>query len=142
VVLARFAWKPLLTLVEEREKGVRDAVDQAQRANAEAQELLLKHKDMVRGAAREREEILKRTLLDAETLKGDLEAKARVEGDRIVARAREQVQREKSAAVQELRKEVADLAVDAAARIVTSSMTPDAQRRLVEEFITSLPKTS
>ena len=54
-------------------------------------------------------------------------------------KAREQIDREKRLAIQELRGQVADLAVEAASRIVTSSLTPDAQRKLVNEFIDKLP---
>ncbi len=50
------------------------------------------------------------------------------------------MEREKVAAIRELRSQVADLAIDAAARIVTSSLTPEAQRKLVEEFVAAVPK--
>ncbi len=140
-ILGKFGWKPLLAMVEEREGFVRNAVDSAEKANAEAHSLLEKHKEMLRQAGREREEILKRTLQDAEALKADLAAKARAESESIVARAREQVEREKNLAIQELRGQVADLAVEAASRIVKSSMTPDAQRQLVSDFVTNLPKS-
>lgn len=140
LVLAKFAWGPLLNLIEEREKGVRDAVDGAQKANAEAQALLEKHKELVREAGRERDEILKRALQEAEALKTDLQTRARAESDQMIQRAKEQVEREKVAAIQELRSQVADLAIEAASKIVTSSLTPEAQRKLVTDFIGTLPK--
>ncbi len=140
VVLAKFAWGPLLQIIEEREKGVRDAVDGAQKANAEAQALLEKHMELVREAGRERDEILKKALQEAEALKTDLQTRARAEGDQMIQRAKEQVEREKAAAIQELRSQVADLAIAAASKIVTSSLTPEAQRKLVSDFIGDLPK--
>lgn len=139
-VLAKFAWGPLLGIIEEREKGVREAVDGAQKANAEAQALLEKHKEMIREAGRERDDILKKALQEAEALKADLQAKARTESDQMIQRAKEQVNREKAAAIQELRAEVADLAIAAASKIVTSSLTPEAQKKLVNDFIGALPK--
>jgi F-type H+-transporting ATPase subunit b len=139
-ILAKFAWKPLLQVIDEREKGVREAIDGAHKASAEAQALLEKHKEMLREAGREREEILKRALQEAEVLRNDLQAKARAESEQTIQRAREQVEREKNAAIQELRSQVADLAVEAAARIVTSSLTPEAQKKLVSEFIAQVPK--
>jgi len=140
LILAKFAWKPLLQIIEEREKGVRDAVDGAQRANAEAQVLLEKHKELLREAGRERDEVLKKALQEADALKTDLQARARAESDQMIQRAKEQVDREKAAAIQELRSQVADLAVEAASRIVTSSLTPEAQRKLVNDFIGSVGK--
>ena len=79
IVLGRFAWKPLLSMIEEREKGVRDAVEGAERANTEAAALLEKHKELIREAARERDEVLKRAAKEAEQVKADLDARARAE---------------------------------------------------------------
>ncbi len=140
IVLAKFAWGPLLKAIEEREKGIKDSVEGAESANAEAKALLEQHKELIRDATREREEILKKALKEAETLKAELSTKARVEGDQIVARAREQVAREKDKAIQELRASVADLAMEAAAKIIKSSLTPEAQKQLVNDFINSMPR--
>jgi len=141
-VLGRFGWKPLLGLIEERERNVREAVEGAQKANSEAQELLEQHREMVRDAGREREEILQRAAKEAEKIKEDIVSTARSEGDRLVRRAKEQIEREKGQALQELREQVADIAVEAASKIVESSLTPDAQRKLVDDFIESLPRVS
>ena len=139
LVMSKLAWKPLLAMIEEREKGVRDAVEGAQRANAEAQALLAQHQELLREGGRQREEIIKRAIGDAEQLKADLSAQARSEADQILKKAKEQIEREKRLAIQELRGQVADLAIEAASRIVTSSLTPEAQRKLVHEFIEKLP---
>jgi F0F1-type ATP synthase membrane subunit b/b' len=67
-------------------------------------------------------------------------AKARADGDDIVRRAKEQIARETSVALARLREEVVDLAVLGAGKIVASSMTPEAQKKLVSEFVDSLPQ--
>jgi F-type H+-transporting ATPase subunit b len=139
-VLAKFAWGPILRMIEEREKGIKEAVEGAEKAAADSKELLEKHREMLREAGREREEIIKKALKEADVLKADLQAKARSESEGMIARAREQVEREKNLAVLELRQQVADLAIEAASRIVKSSLTPEAQRKLVDEFVTNLPK--
>jgi len=140
VLMTKLGWRPLLNAIEEREKGIRGAVDGAQKAHAEAQALLAQHKEMLRAAGREREEIIKRALKEAEQLKADLTARARAESDQMVQRAREQIEREKGQAILELRAQVADLAMQAASKIVASSMTPEAQRKLVDEFIKTMPR--
>ena len=139
-VLTKLGWKPLLAMIEEREKGIHDAVGSAQKANEEAQRLLAQHQELIREAGRQREEIMKRALADAETVKTDLIAQARAESERMLQKAKEQIEREKKLAIQELRSSVADLAVEAAAKIVQSSLTPEAQKKLVHEFIDSLPQ--
>jgi F-type H+-transporting ATPase subunit b len=140
LVLGKFAWGPLLGIIEDREKSVRSAVEEAQQANAEARKLLEQHREMVREAGRERAELIERAVAEAEQVRNDLVAKARSEGDQLVQRAREQIGRETAAAIQDLRAQVGDLAVEAASRIVTSSLTPENQRKLVDDFIRELPK--
>jgi F-type H+-transporting ATPase subunit b len=140
ILMTKLGWRPLLNAIEEREKGIRGAVDSAQKAHTEAQALLAQHKEMLREAGREREEIIKRALKDAEQLKADLSARAKAESDQMVERAREQIDREKGQAILELRSQVADLAMQAASRIVESSLTPEAQRKLVEDFIKTMPR--
>jgi F-type H+-transporting ATPase subunit b len=139
IVMSKLAWKPLLAMIDEREKGVRDSVEGAQRASTEAQALLAQHQELLREGGRQREEMIKRAIADAEQLKADLSSQARSEADQILKKAKEQIEREKRQAIQELRGQVADLAMEAAARIVTSSLTPDAQRKLVNDFIEKLP---
>lgn len=139
-VLAKFAWGPLLKLIEERETGIKDAVEGAEKANRDAKALLEQHKELIRDATREREEILKKAVKEAETLKAELSTKARADSDQLVARAREQVAREKDKAIQELRASVVDIAMEAAAKIVKSSLSPEAQKKLVNDFISSMPR--
>ena len=138
-VLGKFAWGPLLEAIEGREKSVREEVEGAHKANAEAQALLIQHKEMLRQAGREREEMVARAKQDAEAFKTELMTKARTEADQIVQKAKEQIEREKGQAIQELRAQVADIAVEAAGKIVKSSLTPEVQKKLVSDYISSLP---
>jgi len=140
-VLAKFGWKPLLQLIEEREKDIRQAVEGAHKANAEAQAVLVQQAELLRQAAREREEIMTRALHEADRLKTDLVTKARSASDQIITRAREQIQREKDLAILELKTKVADVAILAASKIVQASLSPEAQRKLVNDFINeTLPR--
>lgn len=139
-VLGKFAWGPLLKIVDEREKNIRASVETAEKAAAEAKDVLAKHQDMLRGAGREREEILARALKEAEKARTELVEKARSDAERIVERAQEQIEQEKTQAIADLRGQVADIAVEAASRIVKSSLTPEAQKKLVDDYITSLPR--
>jgi F-type H+-transporting ATPase subunit b len=140
LVLGKFAWGPLLRIVDEREKSIRTSVESAENAAAEAKDLLAKHQEMLRGAGREREEILAKALKEAETVRGDLVEKARSDAERVAGHAREQIERDKNEAIAELRGQVADIAVEAASKIVKSSLTPEAQKKLVDDYITSLPR--
>jgi F-type H+-transporting ATPase subunit b len=140
LVLGKFGWGPLLKIIEEREKTVQTQVEGAEKARAEAEVLLAKHHELLREATREREDIVKRAIAEAEQIKADISARAKVESDQMIQRAKEQIEREKSRAILELRGQVGELAVEAAARIIKSSLTPEVQKKLVDDFITSLPQ--
>ena len=139
-VLTRFGWKPLLDMIEERERGIRQSVEGAQKANTEAQALLVQHKETLREAGQQREDILKQAFADADQARQTLLAQAKADSERLLEKAKEQIQREKQLALQEIRGEIAELAIGAASKIVESSLTEDAQRKLVDEFIEGLPK--
>lgn len=139
-VLGKFAWRPLLQIVDERERSIRGSVESAENAAKAAKEALAKHQELLRAAGREREEILARALKEAEQVRGELVGKARGEAEQVVSRAREQLEREKSQAIGELRGQVADIAMEAASRIVKSSLTPESQKKLVDDYIASLPR--
>ena len=140
LILSKFAWGPLLKAIDEREKSIRDAIEGSHKAQADALAVLAQHKDLLRQIGAEREEIIKRAAKEADEFKVDLVAKARSEVDDMLRRAKEQIAREMSVAQAKLREEVADLAVLGASKIVASSMTPEAQKKLVSEFVNSLPR--
>jgi F-type H+-transporting ATPase subunit b len=140
LVLSKFAWGPLLAAIDAREKSIREAIEGSQKANADAAALLAQHKDLVRQIGAEREEIITKAAKEAEVFRADLMAKARSDGEDIVRRAKEQIARETAVALAKIREEVADLAVLGASKIVASSMTPEAQKKLVTDLVNSLPK--
>lgn len=137
--LYKLGWKPILSMVEEREKRIVEAVESAHRAQDEAQALLVQQKEILRAAGQQRESVMKQAFQDAEQVRANLIAQAKAESQRIVDKAREQIEREKEIAIRDLRAQVADLAVEAAAKIVRSSLTPEAQKALVDEFLETLP---
>ena len=140
LVLSKFAWGPLLKAIDEREKSIREATEGAHKANAEAQATLAQHKELIRQVGAEREEIIKKATKEAEEFKAGLMTRAREEGDDIVRRAKEQITRESAVALAKLREEVADLAVLGASKIVAASMTPEAQKKLVSDFVDTIPQ--
>ena len=95
---------------------------------------------MLKDAGRERDEMLARAAKEAEQLKAGLVEKARSDADQLVVRAKQQIALERSQAVLELRNQVADLAMTAAEKIVRSSLTPEAQKKLVDDTIAALPR--
>lgn len=140
LVLSKFAWGPLLSAIDAREKSIRETIEGAHKAHADALAVLAQHKELLRELGAQREEIIKRAAKEADEFKVDLVANARSEVDDMLRRHKEQITREMSVAQAKLREEVVDLAVLGAAKIVASSMTPEAQKKLVSEFVNSLPR--
>ena len=135
VLLWQFAFKPVAAMLTERreriEQGLRDA-EQAKRdrENAEQERLAA-----ITEARREANDILARAQKVAqETRDADIAA-TREELERMRTRATDEIEAEKGRALAELRSEVAELALQAAGRVVRETMTDQRQRRLVEEFL-------
>ncbi len=139
VVLAKFAWGPIVKMLDERAKTIHEAIDAAKKERAEAEKMLAEQKESLARATREAAELAKRNQQEVETLRQELTARARKEADELVASARKQIVEEKSKAVSELRHMVADLAIDAASRLVKGSLDEKAQRALVEDYLKQLP---
>jgi len=139
VVLAKFAFGPIVKMLDQREQTIRDAIEQAKKERAEAERLLGEQKQSLAAAQREAAELAQRSKQEVEVLRQDLTARARKEADDLVAQARKQIQEEKSKALAELKGQVADLAIDAARRLIKSSLDEKSQRALVEEYIAQLP---
>src|SRR5512146_3033791 len=139
VVLGKFAWGPIVKMLAERERTIRDAIESAKKARAEAERMLAEQKDSLVRAQREAAELAKRNAQEVEELRQELADRARKEADELVATARRQVAEEISKARAELKAQVVDLAIDAAARLVKANLGEQAQRALVEEYIAQLP---
>jgi F-type H+-transporting ATPase subunit b len=139
VVLQRFAWGPIVKMLSERERSIREAIDQAKKGREEVEKLLASQKEALAQAQREAAELAKRSQVEVEALRQELTARARKEADDLVAAARLQIQEEKVKALAELKGQVADLAIEASRRLIRSSLDEKAQRQLVEEYIRQLP---
>ena len=139
VVLSKYAWGPIVKMLDQREQTIREAIEQAKKERGEAQKMLSDQTAALAAVQREAAAMAERSRKDVETLRADLTAKARKEADELVAGARTQIQDEKAKALAELKAQVADLAVEGARRIILSSLDEKAQRALVEEYIASLP---
>jgi F-type H+-transporting ATPase subunit b len=139
VILSKFAWGPIVKMLDEREKSIREAIEQAKKERLEAEKLLADQKSALAQAQREAADLAQKSKQEVEVLRADLTAKARKEADDLVASARKQIQDEKAKALAELKSQVADLAIDAARRLIQSSLDEKSQRALVEEYIATLP---
>ena len=128
-LLRKYAWKPILSAVEEREEGIKSALDAADNAKKEMETLNADNERILREAKAERDSILK----EARELKDGIIAEAKTqateEADKVLASAREQINNEKMAAITELKNQVASLSVDIAEKILKSELKDDNKQK-------------
>jgi len=139
VVLARFAFGPIVRTLDERTRTIHEAIEQAKRERAEAERLLAEQKESLHQAQREAAELGKRSQVEVEKLRQELTARARKEADEMVAQARAQIAEEKVKAVAELRGQVADMAIDVVKRLIPQVVDEKTHRALVEDYVRQLP---
>lgn len=138
VVLGKYAWGPILNMVEEREQGIQAKLDEAAALNAEAARLLAQHREQLADGRRQASELIAEGRTAAERVRKDIEEKARTEGLAIIERARAEIERERDAAIDMLRKESVELALAAASKLMHENLDQAKDRALVERFLGEL----
>jgi F-type H+-transporting ATPase subunit b len=139
LLLGRYAWKPLLALLDERETQVRESLEAARTARAEADETLKKNQEFLAGARRETAALLEQGRRESEVLRAEILAQARKEAQDLVEQGKRQVQYEQKQAVEQLRRQVADLAIGAAERLIRRELDDAGHRQLVADYLKALP---
>lgn len=133
--LYRVAWGPLLKILEARRQRIQEGVEAAEQAKREREAAEREYQARLEEARREGQRLLDRIVKEGEGLRKELEAKARQDADGIVARARAEIEQERQSAIQELRRQAADLAVLAAGRIIGESLDAKKHRELIDRAI-------
>jgi len=137
-ILGKYAWGPILAAVEAREASIQSALDQAAERNEEAAQLLAEHKAQLADARRQANELIAEGKAVGESVRKDIEEKARSEGQAIVERARAEIVRERDAAIDALRKESVELALAAASKLMHENLDQEKDRQLVERYLSEL----
>lgn len=139
VVLKAKVWGPLLAALDERERSIRAALQSADRAREEAQAQQVEHEKRMIEADTQARQIVSDARAAAEKVGQQVVADAKEEAERTIQRARDSIQSEKRAALAELRREVADMAVGAAGVILNAELNTERNRKLADDFIADLP---
>ena len=133
--LKKFLYKPLFNMLDERAATIAKNVDDAEQARDEANALKAEYEASLKEAQTKAQEIIQNANKLGEETRAEIVAKAREEAARASEKAREEINREKEQALKDLRAEVADLAVDAASKIIGRNVTVADHENLAKEFI-------
>ncbi|MBB6609800.1 F0F1 ATP synthase subunit B [Pontibacter sp. Tf4] len=135
-LLTKFAWKPIMNALRERETSIEHALSAAEKAKLEMQGLKAENEKLLAEARMERDKILKEASDAGNAIVESAKNKANEEGARMIAQAREAIENEKRAALAEVKNLAAALSVDIAERILRKELSdPQAQQALAQDYI-------
>jgi len=140
VILKRYAWGPITSALEDRERTIDESIQRAEKALTEAKQLQADNERARREAEQEAQRLLRAAREQADHLRNEEVHKTREQIQHLRDQAQAEIEREKDSALDALRAEVADLAIQAAEIILQENLDAPRQRRLVETFIAELPK--
>lgn len=140
-VLGKYAWKPILNGLSQREQFIRSALEQAQRDREEAEAHLRDYNEKLIASRAEATAIVEEARRDAETVKHRLEEEANAEAEKIIERARREIGIARQTAVKDLYAVAARLTTDLAGRILEREIRPQDHERLIRDSIARLSST-
>jgi F-type H+-transporting ATPase subunit b len=132
-LLAKFAWKPILSAVNTREQKITEALELAENTKAEMQSLQAENEKILKEARAERDSILKEAKELSNQMIEDAKSKSKVEAEKIVEAARQSINSEKAAAMAELKNHVAVLSLEIAEKVVRGELTSDDKQKALAD---------
>lgn len=139
LLLAKYAWKPILDAVEERENTIKDSLEAAEKAKAEMEAVQADNKRILKEARAERDVLLAEAKKMSAQIVNEAKDAAKIEADKIAVAAQEAIQQEKNAVINELKNQVATLSVDIAKKVLQDELVDqNKQEKLVEKLVNDI----
>lgn len=138
VVLSKTAWKPILAGLQKREDTIKQALDDAKDAHEQAKALIAEYESKIDKAREEGQAILEEARKDGQELRTQIESEARERADETVERSKREVEQLFAKAWQELVNDAANVATEAASRIVQQQLTPEGHAAIVSGVVNDL----
>lgn len=135
-ILKKFAWKPILKGIHDRESSIENALKAAENAKAEVANLKAENERILADARAERDNMIREARELRESMISEAKNKAKAEGDKMLASARESIQNEKMAAITDLKNQVAQLSIDIAEKIIARELSSEnKQKELIGDLL-------
>lgn len=139
-ILRKFAWGPLLSAVEGREKNITNAIESAKRERAEAEKLLAEQKTAIATARQEAAEAVRKTQADMEKFREELMTRARKEAEAMKVDAQRAINEERTKALVEIKGEAVKLSIAIAEKLISEKLDDAKHQALAQQFVTDLGK--
>jgi F-type H+-transporting ATPase subunit b len=140
IILKKFAWKPILEALDKREAAIKESMEKAEKAKEDAQKILEENKLSNKKYIEEAQKMLAESRADAEKVKEQIINQSKAEADKLKADAFAEISRKKDEAFDELKLQIADIAISAAEKIINENLNKDVQSKIINKFIEELPK--
>jgi len=137
ILLRIFLFKPINKMKNERTRTIQENLDSAEKAKKEAEELRQQYEGSVSDAKEEAKNIIMKAHDDAESERAAIIKKAHEEADQKVAEADKEIENERKKVLRQAQSQIADLAIEAASKIVGANVDDEKNRRLVDEFLSN-----
>lgn len=135
-ILRKFAWKPILDAVSEREEGIRNALLSAENAKKDMQNLKSDNEKLLADARLERDAMMKDAREIKEKIISDAKNEAQVQGQKMIEMAKAAINSEKNAAMAELKNQVSSLSIEIAEKVLKDELSnKESQTKLVEKML-------
>lgn len=135
VILAKFAWKPMLSAVKEREQNIQESIDLAEKTKAEMIAMKSQNEDLLKEARIERDKMIKDATETAKRLVEESKEEGKAQQAQIVADAQKIINAEKAAAISELKTQVASLSLEIAEKVIKGELASDDKQKALAEQI-------
>jgi len=134
--LKKFAWKPILDAVNEREEGIKNALESAEKAKKDMENLKSDNEKLLADARAERDALMKEAREIKEKMISDAKADAQAQGEKMINQAKAAIESEKNAAMADLKNQVASLSLEIAEKLLKDELSnKEAQTKLVEKML-------
>lgn len=138
-LLRKFAWKPILGAVNEREEKISDSLALAEKTRTEIENLKAQNADLLKEARAERDAMIKDAKATTSKMIEDAKSTAKEEGGKMIASAKESISAEKAAAISELKVQVASFSIEIAEKVVRGELSSDTkQKALAEKLVADI----
>ncbi|MEC4048229.1 F0F1 ATP synthase subunit B [Flavobacterium sp. SUN046] len=135
-LLKKFAWKPILDAVNEREEGIKNALQSAENAKKEMQNLKSDNEKLLADARSERDAMMKEAREIKDKMINDAKAEAQAQGQKLIDQAKAAITSEKNAAMADLKNQVSSLSLEIAEKLLKAELSnKDSQTKLVEKML-------
>lgn len=136
-ILTKFAWKPILAMIKEREQSIENSLNEANKARAEMSQLVAKNEELLNQAKEERNQILREAREAAEKIKNEIVAKAQKEAEDKIQMAFREIDIQKKAALTEVKNSVGLMALDIAEKVIRKELKSSSEHT---EFVNKMAK--